>query len=141
MEACSRPRGRPLPSDNFTKPKTNDNRLPPGSLTAGGDRFLVLKPDTRQQQPQQRAPNTTEGATSASSRAHPWGPDAQGLPEVETQAGDTATMGSSTWAGDDKTNPSHEPNECWSENCWTDRLYYLEHFDWIKRKKLITSIL
>jgi hypothetical protein len=35
------------------------------------------------------------------SKAHPWGPDAQGLQEVETRAGDTATMGSSTWAGND----------------------------------------
>jgi hypothetical protein len=126
MEASSRHRERPLPSDNVTKPKTNDNRLPPGSLAAGGDRFLVLKPEIRrqqqQQQQQQRQRNSkpTGRATFAFSRAHPWGPDSQGLTEVETLAGDTATMGSSTWEKDDKDN-SKSRTEKMLERRMTDR--------------------
>jgi hypothetical protein len=61
----------------------------------GGDRrnrtdnYLVFKP----QQPERRK------STAGARRSHPWGPEAQGLPEVQTQAGDTVTMGSSALTG------------------------------------------
>ncbi len=45
MEVSSRHREQSLSSDNVTKPRTNNNRLQPGSFTALGNQFLVFKPD------------------------------------------------------------------------------------------------
>ena len=132
MEASSRHRGWPFPSDIVTKPKTNDNRLPLGALMAGDDRFLVLKSDMRQWQRQwqrkeqhQRRLHTLILGVQMPMDCQRW----RDRPEIWQLGG--RLPGWETI----RTNPPHQVKECWSEDWWIDCLYYPEHFDWIKKKK------
>jgi hypothetical protein len=127
-----------LPSDNVVKSSLNDDINP----STRGDRFLILKPE---QGPSNR---TTANATAAArrkqnrsplrggSRAHPWGPDAQGLQEVETQAGDTATMGSSTWTG-----THHHHNNKWGSMPSKSAAHKVLERELSDRKSLISKAL
>jgi hypothetical protein len=89
MEFTTRTRRqRALQAEDVTTTK----KKIPAPTSGGTDRFLVIKSAAPKSQGSSKSNQT-------SSRLHPWGPDAQGLQEVQTLAGDTATMGSSTWTG------------------------------------------
>jgi hypothetical protein len=81
-------RQRALQSKDVTK----TSKKIPSPKSGGTDHFLVMK---------SAAPKSLGFSKSnqSSGRLHPWGPDTQALPDIQTVAGDTVTMGSSSWTG------------------------------------------